>query len=205
MTPSGNVPSDRLTRPGGRTARVREDVLTAAGDQLAETGLPGLDLGVVAARAGVGKSTVYRRWGTVPGLIADLLTEMATSSLPRTDSGDLDSDLRANARLVRKTLIDPRQGTLFTALIAAATTDPATAAALHRFYAVRVQEWAPCVQSAIARGEVPVGTDPAQVIRATSAPLYYRLLTTPDRITVGDADRAARAASVAAKAGVFVN
>ncbi|NEE58932.1 TetR family transcriptional regulator, partial [Streptomyces sp. SID8455] len=43
-------------RPGGRTARVREAVLRAAGDALAEQGFGGLDLADVARRAEVGKT-----------------------------------------------------------------------------------------------------------------------------------------------------
>jgi len=63
-------------RPGGRTARVRAAVLQAAGDVLAEHGLAHLDLADVARRAEVGKTTVYRRWGSVTGLVADLLADM---------------------------------------------------------------------------------------------------------------------------------
>ncbi|WP_119728695.1 TetR/AcrR family transcriptional regulator [Thermomonospora amylolytica] len=191
-------------RPGGRTARVREAVLRAAGDALAEHGFDRLDLADVARRAGVGKTTVYRRWGTVPGLVADLLADMAEQSLPRTETGTLIGDLRANARLVRRTLTDPRQGRLFKAIIAAATCDARTAEALHRFYAARIREWAPCVEQAVARGELPEGTDPHEVIRAVSAPLYYRLLASGDPLDEDTADRAAEAAAAAARAGVFV-
>ncbi len=67
-------------------------------------------------------------------------------------------------------------------MIAAATCDAETAEALHRFYDIRVREWAPCVQQAIDRGEIPEGTDAQEVIRAVSAPLYYRLPTTDDRL-----------------------
>lgn len=97
-------------RPGGRTARVRTAVLAAAGDALAEGGLAELDLADVARRAEVGKTTVYRRWGTPAGLVADLLADMAEQSLPRTETGTLLGDLRANARLVQRTLADARQG-----------------------------------------------------------------------------------------------
>ena len=107
-------------RPGGRTARVRAAVLRAAGDVLAEQGFAHLDLADVARRAEVGKTTVYRRWGSVTGLVADLLAEMAEESLPRAETGGVLGDLRANARLVRGTLADPRQGALFRAVIAAA-------------------------------------------------------------------------------------
>ncbi|MFC9964936.1 TetR/AcrR family transcriptional regulator C-terminal ligand-binding domain-containing protein [Nocardia ignorata] len=192
-------------RPGGRTARVREAVLQVTGDLLAERGLGGLDLTEVAATAGVGKTTVYRRWRTPAGLVADLLIDMAEQSLPRTDTGALLDDLTANARLVAKTLIDPRQGNLFRAVIAAATVDADTANALHAFYDTRLDEWAPCVHDAVARGEAPAGTDARAVLSAVSAPLYYRLLASGDPIDRDAADRAARAATVATMAGTFVD
>jgi len=191
-------------RPGGRTARVRAAVLRAAGDALAEHGFAHLDLADVARRAEVGKTTVYRRWGTVTGLVADLLLDMAEQSLPRTETGSLLGDLKANARLVQRTLADPRQGALFKAVIAAATCEAKTAEALHRFYGIRVEEWAPCVQQAVDRGELPEGTDVHEVVRAVSAPLYYRLLTTGDRLDEAAADRAAEAAAAAARAGAYV-
>lgn len=192
-----------MVRPGGRTARVREAVLRAAGDLLAEGGLDRLDLGEVARRSGVGRTTVYRRWGTPASLVADLLSEMAETSLPRTDTGSLLGDLTANARLVQRTLADPRQGALFKALIAAATCDARTAEALHRFYEIRIDEWAPCVTAAVQRGELPAGTDAREVVRAVSAPLYYRLLASGDPLDEPTADRAARAAVAAATAGAY--
>ena len=191
-------------RPGGRTARVRAAVLRAAGDALVEQGFDHLDLADVARRADVGKTTVYRRWGTVTGLVADLLTEMAEHSLPRTRTGTLLGDLTANARLVSRTLTDPRQGALFKAVIAAATCDARTAEALHRFYDTRIKEWAACVDEAVDRGEIPEGTDAAEVVRAVSAPLYYRLLASGDPLDEATADRAAKAAETAARAGVYV-
>ncbi|WP_250008207.1 TetR/AcrR family transcriptional regulator [Actinoplanes sp. M2I2] len=190
-------------RPGGRTARVRAAVLSAAADALVEHGFAGLDLADVASRAEVGKTTVYRRWGTTAGLVADLLTDMAEQSSPRAETGSLLEDLRANARLVQRTLADPRQGALFRAVIVAATCDPRAAEALHRFYAVRIAEWAPCVEEAAQRGELPAGTDAAEVIRAVSAPLYYRLLISGDPVDAAAADCAAEAAVAAAQAGAY--
>ncbi|MFD7864812.1 TetR/AcrR family transcriptional regulator [Streptomyces sp. NPDC057682] len=191
-------------RPGGRTARVRESVLRAAGDALAEQGFDQLDLADVARRAEVGKTTVYRRWSTPTGLIADLLDAMAEESVPRARTGSLAGDLRANARLVLDTLTDPRQGALFRSVIAAATCDDRTAQALHRFYAIRIEEWSGCVTDAVERGELPAGTDPHEVIRAVSAPLYYRLLASGDPLDEAAADRAAAAAAAAAEAGAYV-
>ncbi|WP_040828138.1 TetR/AcrR family transcriptional regulator [Nocardia jiangxiensis] len=190
-------------RPGGRTARVRESVLRAAGDLLAERGFAHLDPAEVATRAGVGKTTVYRRWRTPAGLVADLLTEMAETSLPHADTGSLRGDLLANARLVAHTLNDPRQGRVFASLVAAATCDPATAAALRHFYDARLAEWSPCIDAAVARGELPPETDPRAVLSAVSAPLYYRLLNTGDPIGDDAATTAAEAAALAARAGLF--
>jgi AcrR family transcriptional regulator len=209
MATDGSTPEESTAagpgtlRPGGRTARVRADVLRAAGDALAERGFAHLDLADVAHRAGVGKTTVYRRWGTVTGLVADLLDDMAEQSVPRADTGSGLDDLRANADLVRRTLADPRQGALFRAVIAAATGDPRTAEALHRFYRTRLAEWAPCVTGAVERGELPPGTDPIQVVGAVSAPLYYRLLATGDPLDAEAAEHAADAAWAAARAGVY--
>ncbi|GGT03055.1 MULTISPECIES: TetR/AcrR family transcriptional regulator [Streptomyces] len=203
MTSDGGSTEPGTLRPGGRTARVRAAVLHAAGDLLAEAGFDRLDLAEVARRAEVGKTTVYRRWGTPSGLVADLLGDMAEQSAPRTETGSLDGDLLANADLVRRTLADARQGPLFRAVIAAAGTDPRAAEALHRFYTVRVAEWAPCVRQAVVRGELPPDTDAEEVVRSVSAPLYYRLLTTGTPPDAAAAERAARAAAAAARAGVF--
>lgn len=191
-------------RPGGRTARVREAVLHAAGDLLAEHGFARLDLAEVAAAAEVGKTTVYRRWRTPTGLVADLLVDMAEQSLPRAETGTLLGDLTANARLVAKTLTDPRQSRLFQAVIAAATCDDTASTALRHFYDTRLTEWAPCVEAAIARGEAPAGTDPRAVLSAVSAPLYYRLLASGDPIDDDAATLAATAAMDGVLAGTFV-
>jgi AcrR family transcriptional regulator len=190
-------------RPGGRAARVRAALLDAAAEALVDAGPSGIDLAELSRRAGIGKTTVYRRWGTVAAVVNDLLTDMAETSLPRTDTGTLDGDLAANADLVRSTLADPRQGRLFAALVASATADPRTAEALRGFYDNRIATWSPCVVDAVERGELPRGTDPSAVVRAVSAPLYYQLLTRGEVPTEDDARRAARAAAAAARAGVF--
>ncbi|MCV7170441.1 TetR/AcrR family transcriptional regulator [Mycobacterium manitobense] len=194
-----------MSRPGGRSAAVRTAVLGATTDLLVEVGLDAVELTVVADRAGVGRSTVYRRWGSVAALMADLLVDMAETSVPRADTGSLCGDLRANAALVRRTLSSGRQGRLFKAIIAAATYDDRTAEALSEFYNRRIAEWSTCVDDAAARGEAPLGTDSAAVIRQVSAPLYYQFLTSTRRLTERDAIRAADAALAAVAAGVFAS
>ncbi|MGW7477809.1 TetR/AcrR family transcriptional regulator [Nonomuraea muscovyensis] len=191
-------------RPGGRTARVRAAVLEATQDELVERGFHGLSMDQVAARAGVGKTTVYRRWGSPAGLVADLMTELAEQSSPHADTGSVEGDLRANAVGVLAAVTDPRLGATFQAVIAAATCDDDAAGALHAFYGRRVREWAKAVDLAVKRGELPAGTDGEEVIRAVSAPLYYRLLVTREPVDAAVAERAALRTLAAARAGAFV-
>ncbi|WP_374115701.1 TetR/AcrR family transcriptional regulator [Streptomyces sp. NK15101] len=192
------------TRPGGRTAKVRRAVLDATLEALAATGFHALNMDRIAAGAGVGKTTVYRRWGSPVGLVTDLLHDMAEQSLPASDTGSLAGDLRANAELVRATLADPRMGAVFRAVIAAAACDEECARALAGFYRTRLAEWAPVVAKGTARGEIPAGTDPVELLRAVSAPLYYRFAVTREELDAAVAERAVTAALAAARDGVFV-
>ncbi|MEU8531011.1 TetR/AcrR family transcriptional regulator, partial [Streptomyces sp. NPDC048629] len=190
-------------RPGGRTAKVRAAVLEATEDALAATGFHALNMDQVAAAAGVGKTTVYRRWGTPVGLVTDLLRDMADRSLPSADTGTLEGDLRANAALVLKTLTDPRMAAVFRAVIAAAACDEDCADALRGFYRARLTEWAPVVARATERGELDADTDAVEVLRAVSAPLYYRFMISREPLGPDVADRAVDAALAAARAGDF--
>ncbi|MFI9553345.1 TetR/AcrR family transcriptional regulator [Nonomuraea endophytica] len=190
-------------RPGGRTARTRAAVLEATQDELVECGFHGLNMDRVAAKAGVGKTTVYRRWGDPAGLVTDLMAELAESSAPHADTGGIEGDLRANALNVLGAITDPRLGATFQAVIAAATGNEAAAAALNDFYLRRIRAWAPVVDRAVARGELPEGTDAMEVIRAVSAPLYYRLLVTREPVDEKIAEQAAARALAGARAGAF--
>jgi AcrR family transcriptional regulator len=192
-------------RPGGRTAKVRAAVLQATQDELVEHGFDGLSMDQVAARAGVGKTTVYRRWGTTARLVTDLMTELAEQSSPPPGTGGIDGDLRANALSVLGAINDPRLGATFQAVIAAATCDEEAAAALRAFYTRRIAEWAKVVDAAVDRGELPPGTDGPELIRAVSAPLYYRLVVTREPVDEVIAERAASRALAAARAGAFTD
>jgi AcrR family transcriptional regulator len=192
-----------VTRPGGRTAAVRNAVLRAAADLLVESGIEGVELAAVAERAGVGKSTVYRRWGSVAALVADLLVDMADTSSPHPATGSLSNDLLAAAKLIRRTLTDPRQGPLFKAIIATATCDPTTANALAAFYRKRVDEVSHVVSAAVDRGEAPDGVDAREVVRHLSAPLYYRFLTDTAPISAAVVRRSVALTIAGVHAGVF--
>ncbi|WP_248963427.1 TetR-like C-terminal domain-containing protein [Sphaerisporangium perillae] len=146
---------------------------------------------------------VYRRWGGVEGLAADALDLASGEPWPVPDTGTIEGDLRALARLVVTGFTDPETGPVSTAFIAAAVRNPATATALHAFFAARHAQSGALVTRAIARGELPEGTDAAEVVRVAVAPLYYRLFITGEPIDEAVANRAADAALAAARAGVF--
>nr|WP_308250578.1 TetR/AcrR family transcriptional regulator [Nonomuraea rhizosphaerae] len=183
---------------------MRTAVLEATQDELVLHGFHGLSMDAVAARAGVGKTTVYRRWNGTAGLVTDLMTELAEQSAAHADTGAIETDLRANALSVLAAITDERLGATLQAVIAAATCDKEAAAALSAFYGRRVREWAKAVDLAVGRGELPAGTDGEEVVRSVSAPLYYRLLVTKEPVDEAVAERAAGRAVAAARAGAFV-
>ncbi|WP_406105604.1 TetR/AcrR family transcriptional regulator [Micromonospora globbae] len=194
---------ERAARPGGRSARVRAAVRAATLAELAEKGYQGLTVEAVADRSGVHKTTVYRRWGGVEGLIADALELASGEPWPVPDTGDLTGDLRALAREVVRGFTDPETGPIARAFVSAAVQDPAAARALHAFLAARHEQSAPVVRRAVARGELPADTDAGEVVRTAVAPLYYRLFVSGEPVDTATADRAADAAAAAARAGVL--
>jgi len=94
-------------RPGGRSARVRAAVRQATLDELVAHGYAGLTIDNVAQRSGVHKTTVYRRWGSPAGLVADALELAAEEAWPLPDTGDLTADLRALTAAVHTGFTDP--------------------------------------------------------------------------------------------------
>jgi hypothetical protein len=89
------------------------------------------------------------------------------------------------------------------AIIAAAFQSPRAATALHDFYAARLAQAAQVVVRAVDRGELPATVDPVDLVRTACAPLYYRLFITREPVDAAIAERAARAAIAAARAGVI--
>ncbi|GAA2904415.1 TetR/AcrR family transcriptional regulator [Nonomuraea rubra] len=171
--------------------------------ELAERGYQGLTVENVAERSGVHKTTVYRRWGGVEGLISDALELARDEPWPIPDTGSVEGDLRGVVQLVRTGFDDPELGPVSTAFVAAAVQDAAAARALHEFFAARHEQSAEVVRRAVARGELPDVVDPSEVIRVAVAPVYYRLFVAHEPVTERDADRAADAALAAARAGVL--
>ncbi|NEW42950.1 TetR/AcrR family transcriptional regulator [Nocardia cyriacigeorgica] len=190
-------------RPGGRSARVRDAVRTATLVELVAHGYQGLTVENVAKRSGVHKTTVYRRWSSPEGLIADALELAATEPWPVPDTGSVDADLHAITQLVRTGFADPEAGPVATAFIAAAMQNPAAASALNAFFTGRLHQSAEVIRRAVARGELSADVDAEAVIRCAIAPIYYRLFISHEPATAADVAAAARAALAAARAGAL--
>ncbi|ADB35943.1 transcriptional regulator, TetR family [Kribbella flavida DSM 17836] len=189
------------TRPGGRTARVRSDVLRATEQELAEHGYESLAIDAVAARSGVHRTTIYRRWKTVDGLLSDLLEAGRDDHWAPADTGSLESDLIALNREVHAALASGPSVT--TAVIAASFRTPQAAAALTRFWDDRYERSAVLVTRAAERGEIPADTAAEDVVMAATSPIYHQLVLRRRAMSRADADWLARATAAAAKAGAF--
>src|ERR1700710_678065 len=82
-------------RPGGRSARVQAAVHAATADLIAAHGRAALTVPLIAARAGVTPSTIYRRWGELGDLLADVALERMRPDADPSDTGSVVGDLQA--------------------------------------------------------------------------------------------------------------
>lgn len=169
-------------RPGGRAARVRTAVLSAAAELIEEVGYDSVTYEAIADRAGVHKTTVYRRWPTKPELLAEALDLHSEEHVPVPATGSLAGDLTALAAAVAANISSPGGARRSTSIIAAAAHSEELADTVHRFMSRRVTLTETVVAQAIERGEISAGLDPRVVIEALVGPIWFRLLLTGEPI-----------------------
>ena len=157
----------------------------------------------LAGRAGVNKTTIYRRWRDLDGLIGDVLLQLGVLHVPIPDTGDFDRDLAELAESLREAITAQAGGKVMAALAAAASRSERAAEVLRGFLRQRFEQAEIIVRRAVERGELTDDVDCLGVIEALGAPFYLRLLVTADPIDVTFSQRAAAAAAAAARAGVF--
>ncbi|MGA5299307.1 TetR/AcrR family transcriptional regulator [Nucisporomicrobium flavum] len=178
-------------RPGGRTARTRERVLDAVTSLLLEEGYEALTVDAVAARSGVHRTTVYRRWRDTGSLLADSLDAAREQTWEPPDTGTLLGDLTGiNRQIVAALTEDP---SITRALIAASFRSPAAARALRSFWEDRYARAAVAVERAARRGEAAGNVDARTVLIASCAPIFYELAVMRSPATEDIAERYARA------------
>ena len=195
-------PAER--RPGGRGPKVRRAVLAETLAELSEAGYASLTVEAVARRAGVHKTTVYRRWPDREALVIDALTDHVATEVPLPDTGSIDTDLRELARSrVSAMLAQDEQSWMRAVLASDAARLPEIARIRRRYAEDRFWRAAPVITRAIDRGELPAGTDPDEVLKTLIAPILLRLLFTAEPVDEATADQAAQVALTAARAGLL--
>lgn len=174
VSTSGGAPRHR--RPGGRTAEVTHRINDAVIQLLMEEGLDACTFQNVAERAGVERSTLYRRnpdrWPT----IVDALVEYVGTLLPTSDAGSF----RANLRLLMLNVRDLFAGPLGPPILgAAAALQGGTGTApglLAKAWASRLLQLDPIFQLAIERGELAPDADRDRLLSMVTGPLFFHTL-----------------------------
>jgi AcrR family transcriptional regulator len=177
VPPLSSADGDRPAR-GGRPRDPSRDgaIRTAILQVLAESGYAGLTMDAVAAAAGVGKATIYRRWRTKSDLVADAVAELSSMSIEAPDTGSLEGDLR----VLLHWLVDAVNGPLGAAtlsLLSALPHEPALRAA---FDSGPMGVWGATFrivwERAESRGEVQQPIAGTAVSSTASAPILQRWL-----------------------------
>ncbi|MBV8996921.1 MAG: TetR/AcrR family transcriptional regulator [Pseudonocardiales bacterium] len=162
-----------VKRPGGRTAAVSNAIKTAVEQLVAEKGRDKVSIPMVAERAGVNRTTVYRRWPDAATMINEVATYHLDPARPLPDTGDLQSDIMAWATE-----------------ILAHYREPANAALLRRGAAAAGDAESDCLRGRLAEarqlvdragGQAPVTAH--DVIDGVLAPIMYRIIFLPSTLT----------------------
>lgn len=165
---------ERERRTGGRSARVVSAVLAATIDELVTAGYRALSIEAVAARAGVAKTTVYRRWPTRAELVRAAFADTVARQTVVPDTGSVREDLVLYFASLAKKLASPI-GRGLLRLIFAEGDDPELAELVRQVRAERKKLPRGLVERAITRGELPRHVDVAYLLDALGGAVHYRV------------------------------
>jgi len=164
----------------------------------AEVGYDALTVEAVAARAGVGKATVYRRFAGKTELVVAAVTSFTELDEPPPDTGSTAGDLTALLERLVGILTATPLGDALPALLATRARVPEIDAAFERILAAKRRRNSAVVLRGIERGDIAEGTDPMRVIDASIGAVFYRFLVSGRAL-----DRAFVAGAVAATLRAF--
>jgi TetR/AcrR family transcriptional regulator, regulator of autoinduction and epiphytic fitness len=170
-----------------RVERSRMVILRAAVEELADVGYGRVTIESIAARAGVGKSTIYRHWPDKLALIADAFETFHEQMVP--DLGDL-SVREAVALLIRhvaEVVVDSTFSRCIPALIEGAERDKRVREFHHRYSAERRHALTDLIARGIHDGEITSGIDPELATTALLGAIFYRRLMTGQPFDPDDA------------------
>jgi AcrR family transcriptional regulator len=165
-------------RPGRqRSAETEQAILQVTRELLVECGVQGLTIEKVAARAGVAKTTIYRRWRDKDELALAVVLDMVEQVVKLPELGDTRAELLAFVNAAVKVLGSTLMGRVMQGLVSDLATDPELAQAFRdRVVSVRDGEVERLVQRGIARGDLRPDTNPETAHELLIGPVYYRLL-----------------------------
>lgn len=172
--------STRTTlRPGGRSARVQAAVHRATRELIELHGRAELTVPLIAARAGVTPSTIYRRWGDLGELLSDVSVERMRPDADPADTGSVAGDLTAWAVQFHEEMASEVGLAMLKDVLSAGTYGEGTAPCqCAHFVAAQI---AVIVERGVARGEaVP---DVQRAMDMIVAPIIYRALWGPTPAT----------------------
>jgi AcrR family transcriptional regulator len=162
------------TRDRGRTEK---SILDATRELLAAGGVRELTVERVAARSGVAKTTIYRRWRGKHELALAVLIDMVENVVATPDLGDTRQELISFVDAAVKILGSTLMGRVMQGLVSDLATDPGLARAFReRVVAMRVAEVRRVAERGIERGDLRPDTDVELLHELLFGPVYYRLL-----------------------------
>lgn len=175
MSPDAPVaPSRRPGRP--RDARADEAILDAAVEVLAEHGPSRFTIEAVAARAGVGKATIYRRWSSRGALLLDTAHHRMELGVEDPDTGRLADDLVISLTPLGDKLRGTPAGRVLPAVMSEAMVNPEMRELLTAFVGDRRRLPGVMVDRGIARGDLPAGTDRELLLDILGGTVFFRVL-----------------------------
>lgn len=159
-----------------RSESSRLAILDAALALCREQGYANVTIEAIAARAGVGKQTIYRWWPSKGAVVLDAFERVA-AMIPVRDTGDIRADLRAIVTRVVTLLADEDFGPHLGALMGEAQHDPAVRSALlERYLNPRRAAVVARLKAAQQAGQLPPGLDVEGTLEVIFGPIYLRLL-----------------------------
>ncbi|ULP41895.1 TetR/AcrR family transcriptional regulator [Mycobacterium lentiflavum] len=174
------LPTERVGRP--RDARLDHAILDATRELLIASSYAELSMESVAARAGVGKKTVYRRWPSKAPMVADAVLEAygGSGSFPVAETGDIRADLQTWLTEHAQFLAEPSNAALVRALVAAAAARPGDGEDLYRqLSAPQLAGLTARLRQAVDDGELRAGAGIDAVAQALVGTLLFHALTRP--------------------------
>jgi AcrR family transcriptional regulator len=161
-------------RPGGRTAEVTRRVNDAVLELLVEGGVVACTFAAVAERAGVERSTLYRRYGDRWAMMIDAILGYSASEAAAVSLGSFREDLRFMLGRMATILATP----LGPALWAVGAALRAGSAPEHRarFWETRLRQILPIFDRAQALGELAPRADPEEIFAFAMGAVHFRML-----------------------------